>query len=95
MLTELAFTPPWAEIGLCLRHGRARNKTEPLKRRIHVLKSAKLNTPGRESLFFVMTRGLSSTDLPLAVTLASRWGGDFVCCNGSAGQAPPLTKMPV
>ena len=44
-LTELAFTPPWAAIGLCLRHGRARNKIKPLKRRIHVLKSAKLNTP--------------------------------------------------
>ena len=35
------------------------------------------------------------SDLPLAATLASRLGGDFVCSNASAGQAPPLTKMPV
>ena len=29
MLAELALASPWAVIGLCLRHGRVRNKTEP------------------------------------------------------------------
>ena len=35
------------------------------------------------------------SDFPLAATLASRWGSDFVCPKTNAGQAPPLTKMPV
>ena len=45
-LAELAFAPPWVDIGLCLRHGRERNKTELRENLNDATKSTKPNTPG-------------------------------------------------